>query len=562
MLRNPGYCYLTSNVPLELFPKLQRLRVLSLKGYRIFELPESIGDLKHLRFLDVSHSKIRSLPDSVATLYNLQTMLLENCYNLKKLPSTFGNIVNLRHLNIRGANALEAMPPQMGKLTSLQSLSNLIVGKGSCSGIKEFGPLLHLQKTLCIPGLENVVKHDEARDTRLIEKHNLHGLSLEWSGNIDESQDRTSELDVLINMLQPHNGLKELTLRHYGGAEFPTWVRVPSFSNMVLLNIESCAKCTSLPTLGQLLLLKNLFIKGMAKVKNIGSEFYREGCSQPFRSLEILCFENMQEWENWTPCEEFPKLLKLSFRSCPKLVSKLPNHLPLLENIVIYDCRQLVVSTSNFPELCKLNIEGSEGVVHRGKVDFGSLRFSSLSTISKFTCQIEGFIMEGLTNMEDLTIENCEELTPLWSNDVGLLQHLPCLHVLNINNCSKLVSLMAKEVEEQLHLGWPSKLKEIKIRNCNILESLPKAMMHNNTCVEYIYIGNCSSLSYFVVGQLPPTLKQLIIEGCNMLISLDGDDVNNCGSSTSLLEVLAIRDCPSLRSLTPSRELPATLKYL
>jgi hypothetical protein len=86
--------------------------------------------------------------------------------------------------------------------------------------------------------------------------------------------------------------------------------------------------------------------------------------------------------------------------------------------------------------------------------------------------------------------------------------------------------------------------------------------MHTNMCVEYIYIGNCSSLLYFAVGQLPPTLKQLIIEGCNMLISLDGDDVNNCGSSTSLLEVLAIRDCSSLRSLTPSRELPATLKYL
>jgi hypothetical protein len=151
-------------------------------------------------------------------------------------------------------------------------------------------------------------------------------------------------------------------------------------------------------------------------------------------------------------------------------------------------------------------------VVHRGKVDFGSLHFSSLSTISKFTCQIEGFIMEGLTNVEDLTIETCEELTPLWSNDVGLLQHLPRLHLLNISNCSKLVSLVAKEVEEQLHLSWPSKLKEIKIRNCEVLESLPKAMMHNNTCVEYIDISNCSSLTHFAVGQLPPTLKRLIIK--------------------------------------------------
>jgi hypothetical protein len=86
--------------------------------------------------------------------------------------------------------------------------------------------------------------------------------------------------------------------------------------------------------------------------------------------------------------------------------------------------------------------------------------------------------------------------------------------------------------------------------------------MHNNTCVEYIDISNCSSLSYFAVGQLPPTLKRLTIDCCNMLISLDGDDVNNCGNNTSLLEELTIWDYPSLKSITPSRELPAILKYL
>jgi hypothetical protein len=167
------------------------------------------------------------------------------------------------------------------------------------------------------------------------------------------------------------------------------------------------------------------------------------------------------EWENWIPCEEFPKLLELAFVRCPKLVSKLPNHLALFQNIVLNECRQLVVSISSFPELYKLEIEGSKGEVHKGEVDFGSLHFSSLSTISKFTCQIERFIMEGPRNVEDLTIETFEELTPLWSNDVGLLQHLPRLYLLNISNCSKLVSFVAKEMEEQLHLSWPSKKKNM-----------------------------------------------------------------------------------------------------
>jgi hypothetical protein len=561
MLPLPGGCYLTSNVPLKLFLKLRRLRVLSLSGYCIYELPESIGDLKQLRFLDLSHTQIRSLPDSITTLHNLQTMILEHCYYLKKLPSMFGNLVNLRHLNIQSAYALEGMPPQIGKLTCLQSLSNIVVGKGSCFGvIKELGPLLHLRDTLSISRLENVMNHEDARDARLIEKHNLHGLSLEWSGNLDESQDRTSEFYIL-NMLQPHKGLKELTVRHYGCVEFSTWLKVPSFFNMVRLEIESCAKCTSLPSVGQLPSLKHLLIKGVGNVKNIGPDFYGDGCSQPFKSLETLHFGNMQEWENWIPCGEIPKLRKLSITRCPKLVGKLPNHFPLLENIVINECRQLVISISSFPEHCNLEIEGSKGVVHSGNVEFVSLCFSSLSTISEFTRRIEGLIMEDLTNVKDLMIKTCEELMPLWSNDVGLLQNLPCLRLLNIYDCSKLVSLVAKEVEEQLQLGLPSKLREIGIKNCKVLKSLPKPIMYNNMYVEYIHISGCTSLTYFAISQLPPTLKRLRIEYCNMLNLVDGDDINSYSSNTSL-EFLYITDCRSLISLTSTKELPATLKEL
>ncbi|XP_059441202.1 putative disease resistance RPP13-like protein 1 [Corylus avellana] len=562
LLSQYSLCALTHNVPFQLLPKLKRLRVLSLKGYIIYELPKSIGDLKHLRFFNLSYTKIRSLPESVCALYNLQTLMLENCFFLKKLPSTFGNLLNLRHLNIRGAHALEGMPPQISKLTCLQTLPHLVVGKGSCSGVKLLGPLLHLRDTLCISRLENVINHEDARDANLFEKKNLFGVSFEWSTNIEESHDKAHELEVL-NMLKPHEGLKELTINNYGGTKFPMWLRVPSFSNMLFLKIESCAKCISLPAVGKLPSLKEVLIKGMDSVKNIGSEFYGKDCSQPFRSLETLHFEDMQEWEDWIPCEEFPKLCKLSIIRCPKLMGKLPNHLPLLKNIEIHDCRQLLVSISSFPELCKLDIEGSKGVVCRNKVDFNSLRFWNLSTISEFTCQIEEFTIGGRTNVEALTIEDCEVLTNLRLNDMGLLQHLPYLGVLEIHDCPILVSLEENEVEEQLQLSLPSKLRKIRIDKCEALESLPKAMMDNNMHLEEVYISGCSSLTHFAIGQLPPTLKQLTIEWCiNMQILVDGDDINKCSSGKSLLEYLDISLCPSLKSLTLSGELPATLKHL
>jgi hypothetical protein len=559
MLPIRGHCYLTHNVPLQLLLKLQCLRLVSLSGYNIVELPNSIGDLKHLRYLDLSYTQIRGLPKSTTTLCNLQTMILEGCSYLKKLPSNLGNLVNLRHLNILNANKLEGMPPQIGKLTHLQTLSNLIVGKSNYFALKELGSLLHLRGTLIISQLENAIEPIYARDAKLIEKSNLTELCLDWSDKLDEPRDRTSEFEVL-NMLQPHKTLKELTIRCYGGTEFPTWLTGHSFSHMVLLRIENCKNCTSLPPMGQLQSLKHLFIEGMASVKNVGHEFYGFSCSQPFESLETLNFTNMEEWENWSSDLEFTHLRELSITNCPKLLGNLPNSFPLLEKVLVRDCPRLVVSISSFPELCGLQIGESIGVMRENKVVFSSPNSKCFSTISEFTYLIEGFILKGLTEVKNLNIDICEELTPLWSNGTGLLQSLPCLRVLTIHNDKKRVSL-AEEVKEQPNEGMSS--------TNHGMGSLAKEIMYNNMCLEKIVIDGCDSLTHIARGQLPPTLKRLYIQNCkNMLILLDEDDANRCSTSTSLVELpatlqqLRIENCGKLVSIAKSEELPASLQQL
>jgi RNase P subunit RPR2 len=214
-----------------------------------------------------------------------------------------------------------------------------------------------------------------------------------------------------------------------------------------------------------------------------------------------------------------------------------------------------VISISSFPKDCKLQIEGSTGTMCDSKVDFSSLHLSSLSTISEFTPPpTEGLLLEGLTHVEDLTFENCEDMMPLWSNDVGLLQPLPNLRVLKFDNCSKLVSLAAEKANEQPQSDLPSTLREIHISRCNVLASLPKAVIYNNTCLEKIVIEGCDSLTHIARGQLPPTLKRLEIKDCkNMLILLDEDDANRCSTSTSsLLEYLEIVELsfPQIRRIT------------
>ncbi|XP_042964927.1 putative disease resistance RPP13-like protein 1 [Carya illinoinensis] len=238
MLPSPVTCYLDFRVPLQLHPRLRRLRVLSLRGYGITELSDSVSKLKHLRYLDLSETWIKSMPELITDLYNLQTLLLEDCFYLDKLPSMFGNLVNLRHLNILGATNLKGMPRQIGQLKFLQTLSNVVIGDGGCFGIKDLASLSHLQGTLCISNLEKVTELQHARDADLINKPQIRELSLEWSESM--TRDGTSELNVL-NMLQPHNGLEVLTISRYGGTEFPRWLYLKSpFHDMVVLTIENC----------------------------------------------------------------------------------------------------------------------------------------------------------------------------------------------------------------------------------------------------------------------------------------------------------------------------------
>ncbi|KAH9715476.1 putative disease resistance RPP13-like protein 1 [Citrus sinensis] len=349
--------------------RLQRLRVFSLCGYEIFELPDSIGELRHLRYLNLSRTLIEVLPESVNKLYKLQTLLLEDCDRLKKLCASLGNLINLHHLNNSNTDSLEEMPIGIGKLTSLQTLCSFVVGKDSGSGLRELKLLKHLHGTLNISKLENVKCIVDAEEAQLDGKKNLKVLLLRWTCSTDDSSLREAETEKgVLTMLKPHKNLEQICISGYGGTEFPTWLGDFSFSNLVTLKFEDCGMCTSLPSVGQLPSLKHLVVRRMSRVKRLGSEFYGNDCPIPFLCLETLCFEDMREWEDWIPCgssqgiELFPNLREFRILRCPKLQGTLPERLPELKMFVIQSCEELLVSVTSLPTLCRFKIGGCKNV--------------------------------------------------------------------------------------------------------------------------------------------------------------------------------------------------------
>ncbi|WCJ30239.1 NB-ARC domain-containing disease resistance protein [Euphorbia peplus] len=269
--------YMRKNLLCQLLSKLRRLRVLSLNGYCISELPNAINKLKHLWYLDLSNTLIRTLPESVNALCSLQTLILYNCGALSKLPAGIVKLINLHHLDITNTDQLQELPSGIGKLINLRTLSKFMVRESSGLRMTELNDMLHLQGKLAITGLHNVEDIIDACEANLQSKHDLQELNMEWSNKVElqSGRDHRREMNVL-EMLQPHKNLRVLKIEFYGGIEFPSWIGHPLFSKLVRLTLKSCRTCSFLPSLGKLPSLEDLLIEDMQNVTSVGLEFYAE----------------------------------------------------------------------------------------------------------------------------------------------------------------------------------------------------------------------------------------------------------------------------------------------
>ncbi|QHO25631.1 Putative disease resistance RPP13-like protein [Arachis hypogaea] len=511
-----------------LLAQLKHVRVLSFNFHPFehisFSLPDSIGDLIHLRYLDLSGTPIVTLPESMSNLYNLQTLKLRECGNLKKLPSKMQDLVNLRHLDITKTK-LEEMPKGMSKLKELQMLSYYIVGKHEENGIGELGELVNLRGSFSIEKLENVADSSEAWKARMVDKKYITHLYLWWSSGEDSDiVDSQIEKDVLAK-LEPHKDLKRIVIWGYRGTMFPDWVGQSLYHNMTELVLSRCRNCWVLPSLGQLPSLETLVIKELDKLKKIGGSFYKgDGTRQhqetPFRSLKILIIEELPCWEEWESyeCDDdddapFPKLEKLRISDCPKLRGDLPTFLPSLKSLHISGCEELVCYLPRAPSILNLEIDGKQEA---------RMRDQPLSMLEKVVIngeQLVDSLFEAMTHTQPTSLIELE-----------------------ISGCSSAISFPGDSL--------PPLLKQLRINNCKNVEFPMQHQQHQS--LRSLGIDNsCDSLTSFTLPAFP-NLNDLRIERCENLTSLEL-------SQSQSLQYLVIAECPKLEKII---RLPGSLREL
>ncbi|WRX12701.1 NB-ARC - like 10 [Theobroma cacao] len=498
-----------------------------------------------------SCASLKSLPEGRLPV-SLKRLMINNCGEFD-----FSRILlctSLEELNVWNApDSLESFP--LGSFPNLNSLDF-----GHCTNIKSFsaleGPHRHLASlhsitifdcpnfvsfpkgglsapnliTLYLINCEYLKSLPEQMHSLL---PSLHDLRVENCSEIDV-QDSTLEL-----MLQHCSRLEGLSIGSCAALKSLPEGRLPV--SLKRLTIDNCA-------LGHLRSLKNLCIRGFARVSAVGSEFYGNGSSmKSFDSLEILRFENMPEWKQWLCLGDengtFCSLQELYIIDCPRLKGDLPKTLPLLRKFRIENCETLGSALSRAPDMHELKL-----------VNCDKMQLQALPT-----------------ELQNLAVENCSVQD---SSLELMLQHCTRLEGLSIGSCASLKCLPEGRL--------PVSLKRLKIHDCGefdfsrilLYTSLQALEVWNShDSLESFPLGSFPNLNHFALGSWENIKSFSALEGPHQhLPSLHTIHISDCpnfesfpkgGLSAPNLTTLCLLNCEILKSLPEQmRSLLPSLEYL
>ncbi|KAJ3694765.1 hypothetical protein LUZ60_000142 [Juncus effusus] len=527
--------------------KMKSLRLLSLIGDNLFELPKTVGNLKHLRYISLHQTgkkkELEWFPSSVYKLYQLQVMIFtaSDVRDLTKVKmGGVNNLINLRTLNVH--SSVMRNIPHISKLISLQKLMMFNITEGrkitELKDLKEF-------RELEIQSLENVQIPQDAKEAKLNEKENLRTLSLNWS------QTECFSSNEILGNLQPHNNIQTIRISGYNADKFPVWMTNFSFRNLLSLKLKDCGKLKNLPSLGNLPSLQILILSKFPELTEIGSSFYGKRSDTAFLSLKELIIQNMDKLEKWVEIEIikgrkiFPRLEVLRLEGCP-LLTKLPLTLPHLDiqnsglnmiptglkslkKLSLNQCPTLLSNQNwenSFPSSVEeLKIEGcGDGI----SLESSIRNLSLLTRLDLIDCpDIKSLppaeVFVNLVSLSKISISDCKELSSL-----GGLKVLFSLKYLKLTGCTQLI-----KISQEMHTKIDS--KEIKNENPTL-------------CLEDLFIDHCSLLLIKPIKSHCCTKKLNISKKCEEIFLPKEWLIQN----RAILKEMEIDDASALETVPPS----------
>ncbi|RVW75560.1 putative disease resistance RPP13-like protein 1 [Vitis vinifera] len=481
------------------------------------------------------------------------------------------------------------MPCGIGELTFLQSLPLFIVGNGrEFSKKKRIGSLSELKRLSQLGGVLQIKNLQNERDVIPISKGEilkenqyLQSLRLEWRWwDLEAKWDENDEL--VMEGLQPHLNLKELSVYGYEGRKFPSWMMNDGLDSLLpnLCHIEmwDCSRCQILPPFSQLPFLKSLELYNMKEVEDMKES----SPGKPFfPSLQILKFYKMPKltglWRMDILAEQgpsFPHLSDVYIEKCSSLTSVRLSSSPSLSKLYINGCSNLtsfelhsspsvsVVTIQDCHHLTSFELHSSHSLSIVTIQNCHNLTFIAqppspyLSKIDIRDCpNLTSFELHSSPRLSELEMSNCLNMTSLE------LHSTPCLYSLTIRNCPNLASFkgaslpclgklaldrIREDVLRQImSVSASSSLKSLYILKIDGMISLPEELLQHVSTLHTLSLQGCSSLSTLPhwLGNLT-SLTHLQILDCRGLATLP----HSIGSLTSLTD-LQIYKSPELASL-------------
>ncbi|XP_020680192.1 putative disease resistance RPP13-like protein 1 [Dendrobium catenatum] len=338
-----------------------------------FECINSIGYLQQLRYLSICAVEIHMTEHSLCSLYKLQTLILQSEF-ISMPPHAMGKLISLRHLMISARCNLVAVPQSYFGRKNLLSFRFKqkgyeflgsareelfestfdVIRDDPYSNIRWLKPLTNLQKCLKLYRLENFFDREDAKSANLQSKPYVESLSLIWKCRKYDKCARNDK--AILEGLQPHTNIKELTIKGYNSSSFPSWFGNPHFSNLTKIRLRKFynnEECKFLH-LSKLPSLTSLKIKVNEGITRIGQDFwcynfppdwhenYSIEAHMDFLSFEYQTHKSLHEWKE-RPMErngDFLSLKCLHLINCHKLqlISNLPSR---LETIYVRSCESL-----------------------------------------------------------------------------------------------------------------------------------------------------------------------------------------------------------------------------